>query len=154
VLNRRLSPVVAGHLAYPTFPRRNVPGDKPARLEARLRGLQLYLVEMLRLLAQQTPLQEHVDELDVFLALSEHIGSIKFALLQQKEIEAQVLRAVGEPLESRWRAVGSRRGRTGGERRGCRGEGRGFRGAVEGSVCFWLLVVGCWLLPMCCVLGG
>ena len=50
VLNRRLSPCIAGHLAIPRFPRRIMPGDKPTRLEARLRGLQMYLTELLRLL--------------------------------------------------------------------------------------------------------
>jgi len=102
-LRKRLAPVTAGHLAYPKFPARDDVASstagltKAARLEARLRGLQAFFTELTDLLKSQRSLQSHVDELDEFFALTEHITSIKRNLVQVQEQTAREKRKAEDP---------------------------------------------------------
>jgi len=85
-LRKRLNPMIASHLSYPHFPRRNlVAGTKPERLEMRLRGLQGYIADLFSLMDQQHPIKDHLDEADDFLALSEHITAIRKSNLMRQE---------------------------------------------------------------------
>jgi len=84
-LRKRLNPVIAGQLRYPKYPRKQQSGRKAERLEKRLRGLQKYIIELLALFSKQSQLFAHADEMNDFLALNEHITSIKHAVLQKQE---------------------------------------------------------------------
>jgi myosin heavy subunit len=96
-LRKRLNPMIASHLSYPHFPRRNlVAGTKPERLEMRLRGLQGYISDLFSLMDQQHPIKDHLDEADDFLALSEHITAIRKSNLMRVEEVAQIDQGGGQ----------------------------------------------------------
>lgn len=96
-LRKRLNPMIGAHLEYPHFPRRNlVASTKAERLEKRLRELQSYLNDLLTLMTDQGPIKQHVDELDEFLALTEHIKQIRQQNVMKQEDE---LRAPPPPPE-------------------------------------------------------
>jgi hypothetical protein len=98
-LRKRLQGLVAGNNQFPKFPSKKFFTNRKARVEYRLVGVQGYLVELFALLRKQQSLTHHIEEVDVFLALTERIMVCKKEALKASE-QAAAAKAAAQEAEA------------------------------------------------------
>jgi len=87
-LRKRLQPVIPGGDTYPEFPRKRdakVHKDPKEQRKARLSSLQTFFIRLAQLFKRAPKIVEHVDELDLFLGLTEKVATLKREKLMQAE---------------------------------------------------------------------